>query len=204
MSILQIALSPEWRVWLEYSSVVFNLVFIILVIREHILCWLFGILGSLTLAIIWASDDVRLYSEGILYLLYALFGVYGWIHWNRKKDQPKLKVVSKSLQWHSLPFLVAAIGTIVLGFIMSNYTTASIPWVDATTTSFSLLATWMEARKIIEGWYYWIVLNFASIFIYAFKDVNGAVLIMIAYFVLSVVGLIAWRKQLRISDQTVA
>ena len=71
-----------------------------------------------------------------------------------------------------------------------------MPYADAFSTAFSFLATYMEAKKIISTWYFWIILNTFSVWLYWSRGLEVYALLMIVYAVLSVVGLLAWRKSL--------
>lgn len=81
-----------------------------------------------------------------------------------------------------------------LGVLMESYTEAAYPYFDALTTVFAVIATFMETRKVFSGWYYWIVLNFASIFLYSLKDLDLYTGLAVVNTVMSFVGLYQWHK----------
>ena len=70
------ALELSTALLVEIAATAANLAFIVLLIRENILCWLFGIVGSLFS--VWLFSDARLYSEAVLYFFYAVMGVFLW------------------------------------------------------------------------------------------------------------------------------
>jgi nicotinamide mononucleotide transporter len=186
-------LSQESALIIEYFSVGANLLFLLLLIRENIWCWLFGIIGSLTGALLmWASN---LNSETLLYLFYAGVGVYGWIKWSRGRTlEGKMPITELALSKHIAILIVGGLMAFGLGVLMDKHTEADFPYFDSVTTVFAVFATFMETRKIFSGWYYWIVLNFASIFLYALKDLDLYTGLAVVNTVMSFVGLYQWRK----------
>ena len=178
---------------LEWIAVAFNLLFIVLLVKKNILCWIFGILGSLLSVFLFLSPEVKLYSEAILYGVYALLGIYGWYMWRGRKESD-FTIITWDIPFHVLSILIGLFIWIALGYVMTNYTSAQTPWADAFSTSFGFVATYLEAKKVLQGWYYWIVLNLFSIFLYASKNLDILALMMVVYSVLSVIGLIRWRK----------
>lgn len=196
------SLTPAQSQWIEWTGAIFNLLFLIFLIQRKVICWIFGILGSLLVVALWGSYEKRLYSEAILYLIYALLGVYGWIRWRKdSKPNQEIPVQRWTIQKILLGTVFGILGSVSLGTFMSRYTDADLPWVDATTSSFSLVATYMEAQRVLQGWWFWILLNTASVFIYHYKDSNVLAGQMVVYAVLSVVGLIQWRRTIQESNR---
>jgi len=179
---------------IEIISVVLSLAFLILLMRENIWCWSFGIVSSLLS--IYLFIEAKLYSESILYLFYAVMGVYGWWVWNQQKGgvMPVKKwPIKKSLIAFGAGLGIAA----GLGVYFKNYSDAESPFIDATTTSFSFLATYLEAHKVLSAWMYWIAINATSIWLYQSRGLQIYSLLMVAYAALSVLGLYRWNKQFK-------
>ncbi len=81
-------------------------------------------------------------------------------------------------------------------YILTRFTDSTIPGWDAFTTALSITATWMLARKIIEHWYIWIIVNTVSIGLYIYKGLYPTVILFIVYALMAVVGYIEWRKEI--------
>lgn len=178
---------------LEWLSVVFNLAFVVLIIKEQKIAWPLGIIGSFLSVYLFIAT--QLYSEAILYLYYVFMGFYGWFIWSRA-SQGTLPIVRWNITKHVFAILVAVIATGALGYFFDTKTDAAMPYADAFSTAFSFLATYLEAKKIISTWYFWIILNTFSIWLYWSRGLEVYALLMIVYAVLSVVGLLTWRKSL--------
>ena len=71
---------------------------------------------------------------------------------------------------------------------------AALPYIDAATTTFGLIATYLEAHKYLSAWLFWIVLNLASAIIYYSKGWYIYAPLMMVYFGFSIVGFYSWRK----------
>lgn len=178
---------------LEILSVVFNLVFIVLLTKEKRLCWIFGVLGSISGALLFYLQNY--YSETLLYLFYAVLGAYGWLLWNQKAKELAIKKLKRF--WHWIIILGGLMATMLLGFIMSNLK-ADKPYYDAFSTVFGVMATFLELHKYLSGWLYWIGLNLFSIWLYAVKDLWVYAALMIVYTALSVFGYWKWSQRLAV------
>jgi len=180
--------------YIELASVITGLIWIILLTRENIWCWPFGIISSLLS--IYLFYEGKLYSEAILYLYYVFIGIYGWYMWGQER---KLKIQ----EWKLIPHLVilglGILGTLLLGSYFSG-TDANRPYHDAASTAFSFLASYMEAQKILSGWIFWIAINAFSIWLYLDRGFQLYAMLMGIYFILSVYGYMNWKKKLRATE----
>lgn len=176
--------------FLEIIAVVLNVAFVILMAYERTWGWIPGILGSLISAGLFFSAD--LYSEGALYVLYAVLGVYGWLHWK----QGSVSLISTlPLKFHgALIGLALGIG-LISGLLLQKFSKAALPLADALSSSFSLLATWLEARKILHHWWYWILINLFSVWLYAERGLYILATQMVLFFLLSVWGWFRWKAK---------
>lgn len=179
---------------LEYSGVILNLIFLILVIREDIRCWIFGILGSAVSIALFVKT--QLYSEAILFSFYVIMGFYGWYNWSngREGKSKKLKVSEKSPLFHAFWIFICSSVFLTLGWYFNENTDAARPFGDAFSTIFSFFATYLEAAKILSAWLYWIVINGFSIWLYFDRGLNIYSILALVYFIMSFVGLYSWKK----------
>ncbi|MFT4753194.1 MAG: nicotinamide mononucleotide transporter [Salibacteraceae bacterium] len=179
---------------LEVLGVTFNLLYLILLIKEQIVCWIFGIIGSLVS--IWLFYRMQLFSESILYVYYVIIGFYGYYTWNKRdKNNSVLAISEWKLPTHGVSLAVALIAGYGLGYYFDTYTEAQNAYFDAYTTVFSFLASYMEAKKILSSWYFWIVINGATIFLYSSRGLDIYSMLTIVYFLTSFIGYFNWRKK---------
>ncbi|NQV52579.1 MAG: nicotinamide mononucleotide transporter [Flavobacteriales bacterium] len=180
---------------LEIIAVALSLAFLFLLIKEVKWCWPFGIASSaLSIALF---IEARLYSEAILYLFYVIIGFYGWWVWTSKSNQKgtAMPIQRLSLGRSILLFGLGTLGAYALGATFERYTDAANPFVDATTTSFSFVASFLEAHKAISAWLYWVVINGISIWLYSDRGLPIYSALMVVYLVVSVYGWFDWKNK---------
>ena len=179
---------------LEWIAVAMGIVYIFLLIQENIWCWFFGIVSSI--CFIFLMYNKQLYSESILYAFYVFIGFYGFYKWSQNDTE---KVIIKSASWTTILYIVV-IGIICsyfVGTFFGQKTDAARPFADATTSVFSVLASYMEAHKWLASWFFWIVINFFSIWLYFDRALNISSMLMVIYFLLSIVGYMQWKKNMQ-------
>ncbi|PCJ63123.1 MAG: hypothetical protein COA58_16570 [Bacteroidetes bacterium] len=176
---------------LEIISVLFNIIFLVLLTKEIKQCWIYGIVGSLLGSFIVYHQG--LFSESILYLFYAFIGVYALIVWHTKSNQ-----IFKIKRLHPFQSIIlVASGVLVavgLGYMMSK-TEANKPYLDALSTVFGIIATFLEIYKFYIAWVFWIFINCYSTWLYTISDLYPYALQMFVYTLMSIYGLIQWRKK---------
>jgi nicotinamide mononucleotide transporter len=176
----------------EILATLSGLAYIIFLIRENVIAWPFGIAGSMLS--IYLFIDGKLYSEAFLFGFYVIAGFWGWIRWSRRLAVDHNPVVRYRLLAHTVIILVASVVALTLATGFSNYTDAQRPYIDAFTTAFSFAATYMQVKKVLETWVYWIFLNIASIWLYIDRSLDIYAALICVYAVLSVWGLVQWLR----------
>jgi nicotinamide mononucleotide transporter len=83
----------------------------------------------------------------------------------------------------------------VSGYFLSVSTDAKLPYLDSFTTWGSILTTVMVARKVLENWLYWIVINGVSIYLYLDRGLDQTAAMFVLYLVLATIGYYAWKKK---------
>ena len=182
--------SYSFELTLEILSVACGLVYLILIIKENIWGWPFGIVGSAIAIVLFV--ETKLYSEAILHGYYVIIGVYGWWLWS--KPQVTLKITTWKWWQHGVAILSCISLTFGAGFLFETYSDADKPYFDASTSIFSYFASYLEAKKILSSWIYWIVINLFTIGLYHTKDLSLYSGLMVVYLGLSVVGYLKWKK----------
>jgi len=177
---------------IELSAVVTGLLYVVLLMRENIWCWLFGIISSALS--IWLFWHAKLFAESFLYLYYVLMGIYGWYHWSKHLTKSEEIEISEYKTPRIFLFIIAGIiGTALLSFLFGKFTDAARPIVDSATTIFAFLATYLQTQKILSNWLFWIVINTVSVWLYYDRGLNWYAGLMGIYLILSVLGYIDWQ-----------
>lgn len=183
---------------IEIVSVIFGMIYLILLIKQNINCWWFGIAASLLSIFLFFNS--KLYSEAILYTYYVFMGFYGYYSWSQtapnSSGKSGLLISEKGLNFHIQAIGFSSLVAISLAWVFESFTDASSPYLDAFTTIFSFLATYLEAKKILSGWIYWIVINGLTIALYYSKGLDYYSGLAFIYFIMSFVGYLKWKKEL--------
>lgn len=181
---------------IEIIATLFGLVFLILIIFEKKIGWWFGIAGSFISIYLFFYQ--KLYAEAILYTYYVIIGFYGYYLWNKNKLAPII-VKQWSLVNHAILIFSSILLALGLGYVLKKYTDADKPYIDAYTTIFSFSASYLEAKKILSTWLYWIVINGVTIWLYYSKELNYYGILTIIYFIASFWGYYSWRKSYKLT-----
>ncbi|MBT8115053.1 MAG: nicotinamide riboside transporter PnuC [Arenicella sp.] len=195
MTDILLAVSEAWQATskLEFISVLAGLAYIILAARENIWCWPAALIGTATaIFVFW---DVNLFMESALNVYYLIMAMYGWWHWQYGgRDDAKLQISSWNKKHHLLAIAGIMLMTLLSGATLSASTEAALPYADSFTTWSAVLTTWMVARKILENWLYWIVIDTVSIWLYLERGLFLYALLFLAYTIIAVFGYMNWRQ----------
>ncbi|EED36697.1 nicotinamide mononucleotide transporter PnuC [Luminiphilus syltensis NOR5-1B] len=180
--------------WLEPAASALALAYLVLAIRERRSCFLVAIASAgLYIVIFWRAS---LLMESALQWVYIAVSLYGWKQWGSDAGKDRLPVTTKPWRWHLVALASIAVLAGVSGGLLTRYTSAALPFLDATTTIAAVLATWMVARKILENWLYWIAIDLLSIYLYLSRGLDLTAALFAGYVVLAAVGYWQWRKHL--------
>lgn len=182
----------EW-LGLETVAVILSIAYLLFAMRENSLCWYCAIVS--TGIYIWIFGDVSLYMESALNAYYMVMAVYGWYQWQRGGISSQgIKLSTWGIKQHLAAIGLVLVLSAISGYLLSQNTDAHMPYIDSFTTWGSVVTTFMVARKVLENWLYWIVINSVSIFLYIDRDLYQTAGLFTLYIILSVIGFIVWRK----------
>lgn len=180
---------------LEIAAVALGLLGVWQTVKENIWCWVTGSLSN-TFFII-AFFQARLYSDVGLQIIYVLLNGYGWYEWKYGgAGTTELPISKMSFRQGLILAGISCIGIVAMGMALERWTDTDVAYWDATTTVLSLIAQYMLAKKLIENWWVWIVVNVLYIGIYFYKALYLTSAQQIVFIVLSLAGYLAWRKTL--------
>jgi nicotinamide mononucleotide transporter len=184
------AMSP-----LEATAVAFGLLYLVLAIRQSIWCWAAALVSVLlSLVLFWQS---RLYSETALQVFYAVMAVYGWLQWRRRGDERGVAVELPVGVWPLRAHLLAIGATLgaaaCVGWVLSK-TNAAFPYLDSFTSIGAVVTTYMVAKKLLENWLYWLVIDGLSLYVYLARELYLYAGLFVVYLVLVVLGYFRWRR----------
>ncbi|MDP4944387.1 nicotinamide riboside transporter PnuC [Alishewanella sp. SMS8] len=193
----------DWQLLhsIELIATLLALAYVFLALKQSLWCWPAALLSTLLFShVMW---DSALLSDALLQLYYAGMALYGWRRWQQYQQQHgkgQAPVFERPWQWHLILVSGTAIAGLVLGYFMEHYTHADFAWLDAQTTAFSLVATWLVAQKLVSNWLYWVVIDAVSIYVYAQKHLYFLTALFMLYTIIALVGYFAWRSHYQLQQ----
>lgn len=176
----------------EALAVALGVAYLLLAVRESLWCWYAAFFS--TAIYLWLFWQVQLPMESALQLYYLVMAVYGWYQWRHggRQDSP-LGISTWGGREHLLAIGGVLLASGISGALLARYTEAALPYLDSFTTWGSILTTWMVARKVLENWAYWLVIDSASIWLYLERGLLMTAGLFAVYLVIVCFG---WRQWL--------
>jgi nicotinamide mononucleotide transporter len=178
--------------WLEIAGFVTTVLGIWLTTRRVLLCWPIVLAADVIYLIVFYR--AQLLSDALLQIFFLAFTLYGWWHWWRGvREEGEVRVVPLTVSSMMIALIAGMAGSFVLGEAAKRLH-AALPFLDATLTSYSLVASWWQARKHTANWWLWIVVNLVYIGEYLYKDLRLTAVLYTLLVALAVLGLRDWRR----------
>jgi nicotinamide mononucleotide transporter len=178
--------------WLEMAGFLTTLVGIWLTTRRLLICWPVVLAADVLYLVVFYR--ARLFSDALLQVFFVVFTLYGWWHWWRGvREEGEVRVVPLSMRGWIAGLVAGAVGAVLLGWLMVRVG-AALPHLDAALTSYSLVASWWQARKHTANWWLWIAVNVVYIGEYLYKDLVATAVLYLLLVILAVMGLRDWHR----------
>ncbi len=179
----------------ESLAVVLALAYLLLAAREHIACWACALVSTAIYTVVFW--DASLLMEAALNVYYMAMAVYGWQQW-RYGGAANEGVSIRSLSRRQHGLIVAAVVCLTLasGTYLASQTSAVWPYVDSFTTWASVITTVLVAKKYLENWLYWFVIDSISIPLYLDRGLYLTAALFAVYLVIVVFGYLSWQRHL--------
>ena len=182
--------------WIEAVAAILGVISVCMMTRQQPLAWPIGL--AMVLLYIGVFYDARLYSEMLLQSVYALLPGYGWGRWlygGRDKGQ-QLAVTALPAARVLRDLAVGLLITLILGGVMSQWTNANMPWLDAALTGFSLVGQYWMANKRIQCWPLWLVLDVVYVGMFVALGLHMTALLYLVFAGLAAYGWWQWWQPL--------
>ncbi|MHC1704692.1 MAG: nicotinamide riboside transporter PnuC [Tenuifilaceae bacterium] len=177
---------------IEGIATFFGLICVWLTVKQNIWCWPTGI--AQVALYIFVFYEAHLYSDMILHIFYVFINIYGWYHWLKKDVETEELKVSRTGKAFIGWVVVCIVGTFAWGFLLANYTDAALPYPDSFITAASLIAQWLMARKVLESWIFWIIVDIVAVFVYLIKSLYLTTGLYAIFLIMATIGYFEWRK----------
>lgn len=180
----------------EVIAVIAAILYLLFAIRENIICWFFAAIS--TAIYVWLFIEAKLYMESVLNGFYLIMAGYGYFVWNSgRRDGGNKPVVVWPLETHLKAIAAIITVSVANGYLLSTFSDAAFPYIDSLTTWFAIWSTFLVARKVLENWWYWLVIDSASVVIYWSRDLQLTSVLFVVYVCMIPIGLYSWNKSMR-------
>ena len=177
----------------ELVAVAFGIAYVLLAAKESLWTWFFAFFGTFIYTLLFWEG--ALVSSAILNFYYMLMAVYGFVLWRGGGEEGKeLEITQWSLQKNILVIFLGIVISLVLAYLSDTYTEAKFAYLDTFVMVFSVIATWMLAKKVLENWLYWMVIDSAAIILYWKSGYLATIVLFVIYVILAVYAYLSWRK----------
>ena len=177
--------------FLEIGAVFLAVAYLLLAVRRDIRCWIAGIMSSSIYFVLMFTAN--LYMESILQIFYIFMGVYGFNQWKSDiANTEEISITTWNLKTHLTVLGIILISSYFAGFILDTYTDAKLPFLDSLTTFGALFATYMVAKKILENWIYWFLIDSVSIYLFIERELYLTSILFCLYLIIIIFGFRSW------------
>lgn len=189
--------------YLEIIGTLVGLVYLWLEYKASIYLWIAGMLMPAIYIVVYFNAG--LYADFGINIYYLIAAVYGWFFWmwgKRKKSNNQevgedLPIVHTPLKCY-LPLTLVFIGSfIAIAWILIRFTDSNVPWLDSFTTALSIVGMWMLARKYLEQWLAWILVDLVCCGLYIYKDLYFTSFLYGLYSIIAIFGYFKWKKMMQ-------
>lgn len=180
----------------ELLAVILAVTYVVLAARENVWCWPAALLSTAIYTVLFFESG--LVFQTALQVYYMAMAVYGWWHWRHPDAQLKaLPITTWPVKTHFVLISSVAVFSLVAGWLLDVNGDTPLPYLDALTTWFAVVATFMMTRKKLENWLYWIVIDCAGVYLFYSQGLYLTTLLMGLYIVLSIFGGLSWLRSYR-------
>ncbi len=178
-------------IW-DFIALITGIFGVILTIRESIWCWPTALISVAISGITFYNE--RLFGDVGLQFFYLVSGIYGWMYWHKKnKLNFKIKTIPKTF---FIPLAIVTIIQSIIYYYVLRYFKSDKIIFDSVLTACSFTCTFMMAKKWIENWIFWIIIDLGYAILYLIKDLPSYALLYIFFSIMATYGYYSWKKQL--------
>jgi nicotinamide mononucleotide transporter len=186
--------------WLDITTTLLGLIYIFLEYRASIMLWLVGIIMPALDIVLYYTHG--LYGDAAMAVYYTLAAIYGWLVWkfgrkHQQKDGEEMPITHMPKRLYPAAIIFFVVAWAATWFVLSHYTNSNVPVLDGFTNALSFVGLWALARKYLEQWLFWILVDAVSCYLYVIKDIPFKASLYGLYVIIAVMGYFRWRKMMQ-------
>ena len=175
--------------WLAAALVLIN---VALVALRSVWNYPFALVAVSVYAVVFF--EAKLYSDMLLQGFFFVLNLYGWAAWMRAREDSGVPVGWMTDRARLTWALVTVAAWIVWSFLMHRFTDAIAPWIDGAIAMLSITAQWLLARRRVESWWLWILVDLIAVPLFAWRGLYATSIVYVLLLGLSIDGLVQWRR----------
>lgn len=176
--------------YLEGIAVATALIYVVLAARTLRYCFIFGFISSAIY--IYICLGLNFYFDALINLFYVIVSIVGWFNW--KRSSPENFVLKTPVKQIILISIGGLVTTATLAMFAERFSDASLPYLDAFTTVFSLIASYLLLKRYQINWLFWVVIDAVAVYMYYIKELELTAALFAFYTVLAAYGYYNWGK----------
>ena len=195
---------PQILMWLglnyiELLGALAGIIGVWLTARQIIWCWPVALVN--VVIYIYVFFVSKLYADFGLQIFYLFMTLYGWYNWlYGGKNHHHLPVSRISLIRFLIYFIIGMPSVFLLGYLLKKYTDADYPYMDSFVSIWGIIGTYMMAKKIMEHWILWIIVDLTCVGIYFFKNLYATSILYFIFAILAIYGWQKWHKEFQLQS----
>lgn len=149
---------------------------------------------------LWLFYNKGLYADFGINIYYLAIAVYGYVAWTRgtaKSHDKERPITSVPPRTAILLALIFAAIWMAIAWILTTFTNSTVVWLDSFTTALSIIGLWMLARKYVQQWWVWFVVDAVYVWLYYYKGIYFSGTLYAFYTVMAILGYRKWRRMMR-------
>lgn len=180
----------------EVFAALLGVGYIVFAARESQWCWPMAFVSTLIYTLLFW--DGQLPMQALLNFYYMGMAIYGFLLWRQHKlAENDISIHSWPWHFHLLFLITGSVLTVVIGQYLSSIEASQNPYLDAGVSVFSVLNTWLMARKVLQNWLYWVIIDAAAVALYLQTGFYATVALFSLYTVLALAGFMNWLRLYR-------
>ncbi|HEY8537256.1 MAG TPA: nicotinamide riboside transporter PnuC [Steroidobacteraceae bacterium] len=184
----------------EAIAAALGLAYLLFAVRRNLLCWLCAFVSTAIYLAVFAR--AALYMQSLLQVFYLVMAIVGFIEWRKgRTEESGVLIRVWTARQHAVAALAIAAATVLNGWLLATQTDAAAPYLDSFVTWGSVVTTWMVARRVLENWLYWLVVDGLAVYLYFSQGLLPTTLLFLIYLGIVVRGYLVWRRDWRAQTQ---
>ena len=186
----------EWKLALQLAGVALGLLYLWLEYRADIRLWIVGLAMPVVHGVLYYRSG--LYADCAMNVYYVLAGLYGLAVWHRapRRQGAELRIGRTPRRFAAPLAGLYAVLHAAIYLLLARFTNSTVPFWDSLTTALSIVAMWMLARKYVEQWLVWLVVDLVTVGLYLYKGIPLTAGLYVLYAALAVAGYRRWLRQI--------